>query len=404
MRTTKHGTAGISVNRNVLFIGGDAAYTIKFRAELIAKHVEQGARVVILATPISPADFDGADRLGATLMPWTLSNTGLNPLSDLRAIIQLWRAIRATKPQVVFTHMIKSVCYGLILARLCGVKLRVAMIPGLGYAFSRGGGTGRRPVRLVARCFYRLAIPHANVVIFQNNDDLETFTRLGVLSRKTKSGVVGGSGVDLEKFPQVPLSKEPTTFLFLSRLLRDKGVVEFVEAARIVKRLRPSVHFLLAGGVTNNPASIAVEQLAQWKEEGVVDVLGHLANPQPAFAECHVFVLPSSYGEGLPRSALEALATGRAIITTDIPGCRETVIPGENGLIVPPHDVEALAEAMLDMADDRAKLEKMGAESRRLCERRFELNVVVKETLALMYSRDDIPPNGIDSGLDCNLT
>ncbi len=313
----------------------------------------------------------------------------MNPLADLSHIRALWRILKAYQPDILFVHTIKSVIYALPLARLIGVKRRVCMIPGLGFAFIDGRGFSRRLARVFARVSYRFALSWADLAILQNPDDLEALRRSGSIPAGTRTALVNGSGVDMKKFRAMPIPGGPPVFLMVSRLLRDKGVLEYVAAARAVKAVRPDVRFVLVGGTDYNYASITDEDVAKWVSEGVVEARGHVADPFAEFAACHVFVLPS-YREGTPRTNLEAMAVGRAIITTDAPGCRSTVVDRQNGLLVPVADADALAAAMLDLADDPVCVRKMGAAGHARCARLYELDIVADATTALILGYDGL--------------
>lgn len=366
-----------------LFVGADLKYMIDFRAPLIAAQVARGRRVVILAAPTPGFDQGAAERLGARYRPWLIRRTGLNVVADLQAMASLWRTLRRERPSLVFAHGIKPVIYAMVLARLAGAGTRVALIPGLGYAFG-GGGLKARLVSVAASAAYALATRSASMVIFQNTDDRAELLARGALSDRTATAVVDGSGVDMDRFEEAPMPDGPTTFLMVARLIRDKGVHDFVEAARRVRAQAPETRFVLVGTTDANPRSVQAAELADWRKEGVVEVRGHVADPRQAFADCHVFILPSYYREGVPRTNLEALATGRAIITCDTPGCRETVRDGMNGVMVPPRDPAALAEAMLALVRDPVRIRAMGAAGRALCAERFELGAVTRATLSAM--------------------
>lgn len=373
-----------------LFVGADLKYMIDFRSPLIAAQTARSRPVVILAAPTPGFDEAVVRRLGARHEPWPVRRTGLNPVADIPALTGLWRMLRRERPSMVFAHGIKPVIYAMVLARLAGVRTRVAMIPGLGYAFGEGGGLKAALVSVVARAAYALATRAASLVIFQNVDDRAELAARGALSPRTATVVVDGSGVDMARFAEAPLPQGPVTFLFVARLIRDKGVHDFVEAARRVRARAPDTRFVLVGTTDANPGSVTAEELDAWRREGVVEVRGHVADPRQAFADCHAFVLPSYYREGVPRTNLEALATGRAIITCDTPGCRETVRDGVNGLLVPPRDPAALADAMLSLARAPARVRAMGAASRALCARRFEIETVTRATLSAMDRAEEM--------------
>ena len=242
-------------------------------------------------------------------------------------------------------------------------------------------------VSLLLRRLYALALRQARVVFFQNPDDEALFRRLGLVGSGQFVQRINGSGVKLSHYAPAPFpASPPVTFLMISRLLRDKGVVEYVEAARAVRATNPEARFRLLGGLDPNPSAIKKEELAAWQAEGIIEYLGTVQDVRPALAACHVYVLPS-YAEGTPRSVLEAMATGRPILTTDVPGCRETVNPGSNGVLVKARDAGALAEGMRGMIE-RAKspgtLETMGQASRELAEQKFDVRAVNRVILDSM--------------------
>jgi len=330
--------------------------------------------------PDGPPEFRASlTEWGIDHVPWEINKTGLNPFGDLPALVSLWRLLRRRRPDIIFAHTIKPVIYGLLLARITRPARAVALLPGLGYAFTAGIGWRRRLARLLAHFAYSLVLPAADLVVVQNPDDRDQLIRRRLL-RPERGVVVNGSGVDLAAFVPVPLPFDPPTFLMVSRLLRDKGVYEYVEAARRVKMEIPEARFLLAGGTHPNPNSVSKAEVDGWCAEGTIEYLGQVPDVRPHIKRSHVFVLPSYYGEGIPRAALEALAMGRPIVTTDEPGCRETV-DGRNGVLVPARNIEALVLAMLDMArSDRGRLQSLGAASRALAERRFDVRDVSEST------------------------
>ncbi|MFN4034208.1 MAG: glycosyltransferase family 4 protein, partial [Fimbriimonadales bacterium] len=199
-------------------------------------------------------------------------------------------------------------------------------------------------LRTIVRNLYRAALRLAHSVLFLNPDDLDEFIRSSIVSRK-KTILLGGIGVDLEEWLPAPPVLQPLTFTLAARLLREKGVVEFAEAARTLKQRYPETRFLLLGGLDTNPGALSESEARRWVQEGILEWLGHVPDVRPYFAQTSVYVLPS-YREGVPRSTQEAMAMARPVITTDAPGCRETVIDGVNGFLVPPRDVAALVQAM----------------------------------------------------------
>jgi glycosyltransferase involved in cell wall biosynthesis len=375
--------SGPTPGPRVLVLCNDLVYLLNFRTPLIEEMTARGCAVTVVGPPPTGAQSEALARLSVAFKPWRLRKTGRNPLAEAASFLALVAIVRRVRPDILFAYAIKPVIYGLWAAALSRVPRRVAMITGLGYAFIEGKGLKRRLTRLVATLAYRSALARANRVIFQNRDDEVHFRELGVVRGAERTALVAGSGVDLDAYRFEPLPPGPPSFLMVARLLRDKGVYEYAEAARLVRRQIPDARFRLAGDGDENPAAVGKAEIARWAEEGVIEPLGHLDDVRPALAACQVFVLPS-YREGLPRTALEALATGRAIVTTDVPGCRDTVEPGRNGWLAAPRDAESLARAMLQAAADPAVLTAMGERSRALAEARFDARKVARDTAGLI--------------------
>jgi len=292
---------------------------------------------------------DQLDAMGVEFVPVQLARTGLSLWQDYQTYRELRDLFKKLKPDVVLAYTAKPVIYGGMAAQSVSACSFFPLITGLGYAFTDGGGIKRQLLRYLVSCLYRKGLKQAKAVIFQNSDDEKLFRKLGLMSSGVRSNVVNGSGVDLAAFPPAELISKPV-FLMLARLVADKGVCEYVEAARLVKMRFPQAIFQLAGGLDPNPAGIRIEELQGWVGVGGIEYLGEISSVQKAIAAARFYVLPS-YREGTPRSVLEALATGRPVITTDAPGCRETVIDGVNGYLVPPRDAKALADAMIKMLE-----------------------------------------------------
>jgi glycosyltransferase involved in cell wall biosynthesis len=280
--------------------------------------------------------------------------------------------MRRIRPDVVLAYTIKPVIYGSLAAAVAGVPRRFALVTGLGYAFT--GERGGLLTGLIRR-LYRIALERVHKVFFQNPDDQALFRQLGILRNGTPSVVVNGSGVDVGDYAVGPLPEGPARFLMIGRLLGDKGVREYAEAARRVRAVHPEAGFGLVGWIDENPDAIAQSELDAWVAEGCIEFEGRLADVRPAIAACSVYVLPS-YREGTPRTVLEAMAMGRPIITTDAPGCRETVVDGDNGFLVPVKSVDALVGAMLRFIDDPGLAPRMGARSRRVAEDKYDVHKV----------------------------
>jgi glycosyltransferase involved in cell wall biosynthesis len=369
----------------VAILGNQAFSLLNFRGELIRAMVKHGHEVLALAPDYDEAGREAVRALGAKPMDYSLSRTGLNPLRDLKDFVFLIFLLRRLKPDLLFCYAIKPVIYGTLAGWVAGIPKRFAMIEGLGYAFIQTGekeGPKRRFVRFTAQFLYRLALPRATKVFFLNQDDLKEFVSKGLVP-KEKAFLLGPIGVDLEHFKPAPPVKSPVTFLFVGRLLREKGVLEFVEAARRIKAKYPDTRFIVLGGLDTNPGAIPRKEVEGWVKEGLIEWPGHVADVRPYLAQASVFVLPS-YREGVPRSIQEAMAMARPIITTDAPGCRETVIPGVNGFLVPVRNVDALVSAMERFINEPELIERMGKESRRIAEERFDVHKINRVLLEAM--------------------
>jgi len=365
----------VSSNSRVLVVAGYAPSLINFRGDFIRALVEKGCDVYCCAPSLADdyAVVSALESIGAKPVNIDFNRVGISPLRDIFLLFNLFFLIRNISPDRVFLYTIKPVVYGGIAAWLAGVPKIYHLITGLGYAFSGDGGAGKRIIQRIVFFLYKSSLSHSACVFFQNPDDLSLFKSLGIVKKETVCKVVNGSGVNVQRFSLVPVSNAPN-FLLIARLLKDKGIREYVEAAVIVKKINPSARFLVVGWVDNNPNSISHDEVRMWSELGV-EFIGKLDDVRPAIAECSVYVLPS-YREGTPRTVLEAMSMGRAVITTDAPGCRETVVDGENGFLIPIKDSEALSVAMLRFIDDPSLIKTMGNRSRELAEEKYSVEKV----------------------------
>lgn len=357
----------------VLLIAGLAESLTNFRGPLIAAFIAKKAEVHVAAPELTPTSESGKklEAMGCILHAYPLARAGTNPLADMRTLWSLFRLMLKVRPSLVLAYTIKPVIYGMLAARLMNVPKRFAMITGLGYAFQRQE-SGR--LQKLVQVLYKFAINGTHKVFFQNPDDQALFVRRGLLG-KVPSVVVNGSGVDLSFYSQQVITNTEPVFLMIARLLGDKGVREYAQAAQNLKANNPKIRFLLAGWIDENPDAISQQELEAWVQAGAIEYLGKLADVRPALAEASVFVLPS-YREGTPRSVLEAMAIGRAIITTDAPGCRETVVNGLNGFLVPVKNVDALAFAMQKFIDFPDLTLTMAKASLKIADEKYDVNKV----------------------------
>jgi glycosyltransferase involved in cell wall biosynthesis len=361
------------MSRVHIFDGYKGAF-VNFRAQLIADLIRGGHSVTVSAPDIDPEMALALSANGVCSRSIRLDRVGINPLRDLLGFLSIVRAIRHSRAEVVLAFSSKAIIYGTLASMLCGVRVRAAFVTGLGYTFVSSSGRGK-VARFFQHSMYRIALRKATVVFFQNEDDVSAFKELGLVSEVTCIRLTNGSGVDLGQFQARPVT-DPTVFLMVGRLLKGKGVLEYCRAAEMLAREAPQARFLLAGWAdVDNPDSVDIEQFTRAMSDAGIHFLGRLGDVRPALAGCGVFVLPS-YREGTPRSTLEALATGRAVVTTDAPGCRETVEDAWNGFIVPVADATALAAAMRKYIEHPALALEHGRRSRELAEAKFDVHAV----------------------------
>jgi glycosyltransferase involved in cell wall biosynthesis len=359
--------------RRVVVFGSYAPSLTNFRGPLIREMARAGHRVFAVAPGLTGEISDQIRALGGTPVEIDLGRGSLNPFRALATTRQFGALIRKLRPDVVIAYTVTPIVLGAAAAKSEGVGRFVALVTGLGYAFTGGREPKRLLSRLLGLLMYRRALRRADIAVFQNPDDRDEFSRLKLLPARLTTGIVNGSGVDLHHFRPSPLP-DRLSFLMIARFLKDKGVREYGEAAARLKRSHPEVEVALAGWLDESPDAIDPADLDRFAAAGV-RLLGRLDDVRPAIAASSVYVLPS-YREGTPRSVLEAMAMGRAVITTDAPGCRETVIEGDNGFLVPPHDADSLHQAMLRFVEQPELAAPMGLRSRRLAEQKYDVTEV----------------------------
>ena len=361
---------------------------LNFRGKLLEAIHQQGYEIHIIAPdlPSFPAEHEKLLDLGYCVHEIRMQRTGTNPVADLKTLRNTYVLIKKIKPDYVLSYTIKPVIYGTLAAWLAKVPNRFALITGLGYAFQNvEQGSKRSIFQKLVHGLYQQALSRSHKAFFQNPDDLKLFQDLKLLGSNTPAVVVNGSGVNVTDFNVLPLpldagQKPKISFLLIARLLVDKGVREYAEAAKIIQQQYPHVEFNLVGWIDENPSAITQQELDQWVANKTVKYWGKLTDVRPAIAESSVYVLPS-YREGTPRTVLEAMAMGRAIITTDAPGCRETVVDGDNGFLVEVKSVESLVEAMQKFINQPELIEKMGNRSREIALHKYDVHQVNKHMM-----------------------
>jgi glycosyltransferase involved in cell wall biosynthesis len=370
----------------LLIVAANARSLVANRGDLIEAAKHEGWRVVALVPEVDY--LDAVDGLGIEIRRIRLARASLNPLEDLRSALEIARHVRRERPAVVFGYSAKPVIYGALGTALAGLgsgrQARFgAMITGMGYAFSTDSLRSRL-VQGVMVLLYRAAIARSAVVFVQNPDDEALLRARGILRADTRVVRVAGSGIHLERFGFLPPVVEPVTFTMIGRMLEDKGIREFIGAARRVKAAHAGARFVLIAPFDPSlPRSVPREEAEAAAAEGTLTYVPGTPDVRPYLAETSVYVLPS-YREGTPRSVLEAMAMGRAVITSDAPGCRETVEEGRNGFLVPIKDEAALAAAMKRFLAAPELVGRMGAEGRRMAEQRFDVRTVNRTILAAL--------------------
>lgn len=378
----------------MLLVGGLDRSLLNFRGELIREIIAAGHSVVA-AAPAEHADVPAKlAALGARFAAISLNRAGLNPLAEWATRRKMAAMIGRERPDIVLAYTIKPVLHAMPAASSLGTAGRFALITGLGAAFHTPGWKGK-VLAHVASQSYRRALRNCTRVIVQNEDIADFFLKHEIVASRENLAIVRGSGVDVSHFHVQPQPPSPLSFLFVGRLLKDKGLLEFVEAARRIRARSPEIKFVVAGDLDTNPAAITRAQLESWIAENVIEYRSFMTDVRPALRDCSVFVLPS-YHEGLPRSVLEAMASGRPIVTTDTIGCRETIFDlepraesqsfrsGGNGLLVPVRSTDALTAALRHFIERPELVAAMGRRSRELAAVHFDVRRINAEMLRLM--------------------
>jgi glycosyltransferase involved in cell wall biosynthesis len=362
----------------VLILAGFSKSLIHFRKELLMRMVKNGHEVVAVGPEV---DYEEElKEIGVKFVQLKFNRLAINPLNDLKLLIDLIRLMLMEKPDVYFGYTIKPVIYGSIAAWLAGVKKRYAMVTGLGSVFI-ATNKKKKYVKVIAKMLYKIGFACDNLVFFQNNDDINELVQMNLI-HKDKCYLVNGSGVNLEYYSPTPLPDE-NIFLFIGSVMGDKGVREYMEAASLVKKMKPDARCWIVGPMDNRLTGITLLEMNSYIESGCIEYLGSVEDVRPYLDQCRFYVLPS-YREGTPRSVLEAMAKCRPIITTDAPGCRETVIDGVNGFLVPVKDHMTLSEKMIWMIDNPEAVKKMAIESLNIVRKKYDVHLVNKHILEKM--------------------
>lgn len=364
----------------IIILGALPASIINFRGDLIKLLLENGMNVTAMASEASKKELQNILKIVDNYQEYDISRNGLSPLRDLKTFCFLFKYLKKNSPDIVFAYTIKPVIWGGLAARFAKVHSHYAMVTGLGYAFQKRGGR-KSFLYILVKFLYRFALKKAKGVIFQNKDNMNFFINEGIVD-KEKCFIVNGSGVDLNYYNMAPLPEKPQ-FLLIARLLGDKGIYEYIRAAEIVKKQYSNAVFELLGPEDPSPDGIKLEEINEWCKHDIIKYSGSTSDVRPYIRNCSIYVLPS-YHEGLPRSTLEAMSMGRPILTTDVPGCRETVINGANGWLVQKGSFEQLAERMIWFIENSDKWDNMGKISREIASDKFDVKKVNEELLKIM--------------------
>ena len=360
----------------VVVLSSLAFSLINFRGRLLEAMRKAGHEVVAVAPDDDPKVRARLAEMGVRFRTVPMARTGTNLFADLNTISGYAKLLREEAPDRVVAYTQKPIIYGGIACRIAGVKRFYALMSGLGYLFSEAA-SGRRLLKSVFCRLYRAGLKRAERIFVFNSDDRPDMIAAGIVDPSSPVLEVPGSGVDLERFVHAPLPEGPLHFLMIGRLMRDKGIWEYAEAAQAIAARHPDVRFSLIGRIEpSNPTGLQEADLQRLKRDYPVDLIDETDDVPAFLAKCHVFVLPTYYREGLPRTILEALAVGRAIVTTDMPGCRDAVTDGVNGFLVAPRDAQSLTQAMEKLVADEGLVRQMSKRSRQLAEDVYDVRRV----------------------------
>jgi len=366
--------------KKIIIVAPISESLINFRGDLIKDMKNKGCNVITVSPALSEEHSNIFKQRKIVNIPVNFQRNKLNPLYDFFTLIRLFKIFWEQSPDIILSYTIKPVIWGGLAAKFFKTDF-YALITGTGFVFY-GVSFKRKLLRNFVVFLYRLALKKSKGVIFQNIDDLNLFVDKGIVPR-SKTHLVNGSGVDVEKFNVATFPKGSINFLCIARLKGDKGLRQYAAAAKIVKNKFPTVIFNLVGPEETSPDAISLDEVSSWSD--YINYKGTTTDVRPLIKDAHVYIFPS-YHEGLPRSTLEAMSMGRAVITTDASGCKETVKNGNNGFIVPIASIDMLVEKMIWFIEHPEQIEPMGIESRRMAVEKFDvhkINVKMLDIIAL---------------------
>jgi glycosyltransferase involved in cell wall biosynthesis len=371
-------------NNRILILCSYDKSIIHFRGDFIKSLIQNGYKVFGAAPEMTKEISDQLIELGASPLTFKLQRTGLNPFKDLQSILELNKMIKKHNIDLVFPYTIKPVIYGSIAANFAKIRV-ISLITGLGFTFSAASAKAKL-LQKATEFLYKISIRKNKLIIFQNSDDHQLFLERNIIPKSKKIAVVNGSGVNLGTYPNRINNKtsERIIFILVARLIKEKGVSLYMEAAEDLKKRFPKAEFHVIGKPDKSPSAINLDKLNELHHKEIIVYHGIQDNVPELLYASDIFVLPTFYREGIPRSILEALSVGMPIITTNSPGCRETVTEGENGFLIKPQSLEDLKRAMGYFLENPIKIKEMGIASRALAEKKFNVDIINDHLIALI--------------------
>lgn len=376
--------------KKIFIIGNNATNLYLFRKDFINSAILNGYEVYALVSEYQEYWVNKINGLGAKVLTYNLSRGGMNPFKDFKSMLEIRNFINLYKPDIVFSFFTKPVIYGTLAAKLSKVPRIIGMIEGLGSPFTvhpNGQSLKMKMVKFLQVSLYRLVFPFIDKIVFLNEDDpVDLINKNKIYTKTDAVSILGAIGLNLEDYPYKKWDDtQDVSFIFIARLLAEKGIYDYIQAAKLVKKRYPNIKFKVIGGLDlENPYGLSKSQLDILISENIIEYPGFVNNVSEYIANSSVFVLPSYYREGVPRSTQEAMAIGRPVITTDVPGCRDTVIDGVNGFLTPKWDVNALADKMIYFIEHPAQINIMGQESYKMAQEKFDAEKVNVKLLRIM--------------------
>lgn len=373
--------------RKIILLNNISQNILGFRKHLIKFLIAHNYIVYAMATDYTDKTKQKVIDLGAIPVDYSFARGGLNPFADLKNMKQLEKIFKDIDPDILLSSFSKPVIFGTLAAKKAKVPKIIAMLEGLGYTFTEhpnGQSLKTKIIKYIQIFLYKIALPKADTIIFLNPDDPKDLLEKYHIKTK-KQEILGAIGLNLNDYKYSPPPTDPISFIFIARLLREKGIFEFLQAAEKIKTKYPHVIFNVIGSLdTENPGGLKKDDLNYYMKNNIINYPGFVNNVDEWISKSSVFVLPSYYREGVPRSTQEAMAIGRPIITTDVPGCRETVINKKNGFLIPKWDVEALIEAMEYFIKNPKEVIHMGEESYQIALKKFDGDRINEKLLSII--------------------